>query len=71
MSSGLVLTPIRKAPATMDCDEGFGSVAIEQSNRRMGLARGRVFLGQSVQTSLYRGKLFVGHDAAAHGLKGL
>ena len=68
MSSGWDLTPIRKAPATIDCDEGLGSVAIERSNRRMGLARRRVLLRQSVQTSLHGGKLFVGHDAAAHGL---
>ena len=71
MSSGWVLTAIRKAPATIDCDEGLGSVAIEQSNRRMGLTRGRIFLRQSVQASLHGGKLFVGHDAAAHGLQGL
>ncbi len=71
MSSGWDLTPIRKAPATIDCDEGLGSVAIERSNCRIGLARGRVLLRQSVQTSLHGGELFVSDDPAAHGLKSL
>jgi len=68
---GNFLGAINKAPATVRCDEGLGSIAIEKANRENGLARGGVLLRQSVQTSLDGGELFVSEDPAAHGLKGL